>query len=460
MFFSFRIGLFGFGASASIRDDNKLAGDEGVGNYGLRDQVRALEWIRRFISEFGGNPLNVTLFGEDTGAADIICHLLSASNETRPLFHRAIIQSAIFDYNLRNLPTAGWHLSRAMSTLHVSTLEQLRAIEAGHLIGLGEDMRAIDDGFFFRRGWKESILPVDRHRRGHPKDRSRSVHSKSSTSRQSRPMPALNLPPNLQPLIIGDCGYDSFLWSLPVSFWTPGAIVRRLKAVCQSLAKATTLLCAYDIYSHAADEEIAERVLELVNDARVAWPAECVAQGARRERGGRGVWRYVFDQDGPVRGVPHHAADLIYLFDNMPLPESLRLPPGVEQAAELFFDGPFDVSDDEDEDVIELGVKFASEILNDGNVEEWAVPHVDAWAYTRVRDAIQERWISFAYGEVPWSEDKVYVFGPEGETGERSRCIFERRRRTAAWREVLEPLGMQLVQKVGLELSRGPSVSR
>ena len=59
-------------------------------------------------------------------------------------------------------------------------------------------------------------------------------------------------------------------------------------------------------------------MLELVNDARVAWPTECIAENAKREK--HGVWRYVFDQEGPTRGIPHHAADIMYLFDTVPLP--------------------------------------------------------------------------------------------------------------------------------------------
>jgi len=51
----------------------------------------------------------------------------------------------------------------------------------------------------------------------------------------------------------------------------------------------------------------------------------------------------------------------------------------------------------------------------------------------------------------------VFVFGPEGEAGERGSNIFEGRRRTEAWRAALEPLGPALVQKVGLELANGPS---
>jgi hypothetical protein len=82
---------------------------------------------------------------------------------------------------------------------------------------------------------------------------------------------------------------------------------------------------------------------------------------------------------------------------------------------------------------------------------------VDQYQYTAVRDALQSRWLAFAYGAAPWARDKVFVFGPEGEAGERGLNIFEGRRRTTAWRTALEPLGRALVQKVGLELGNGPS---
>lgn len=158
------------------------------------------------------------------------------------------------------------------------------------------------------------------------------------------------------------------------------------------------------------------------------------------------MWRYVFDQEGPTRGIPHHAADLVYLFDNAPLPEcarpSAQSSPIVE-CPERFYD----YSDEEEDVKIKCG--------NLQDEDEWRVPSVDEWSYARVRDTIQERWIAFANGEAPWNEDKVFVFGPEGETGERSSWIFEGRRRKQVWKEALEPLG-PLVQKVGLELSRGP----
>jgi hypothetical protein len=192
-----------------------------------------------------------------------------------------------------------------------------------------------------------------------------------------------------------------------------------------------------------------DHVLDLVNDARVAWPIEIIASNAKRERGGHHVWRYVFDQEGPSRGIPHHAADLVYLFDNVPLPE-LKSPALREKS---LGEGPFDDIDDEESyEIRSTGYEFESECEED----EWDVCVVDRFSYTRVKDAIQERWIAFAHGESPWSEDKFFVFGPEGETGERSECIFEARRRRHLWKEAFEPLGLQMVQKLGAELSRGP----
>ncbi|MDT7787997.1 MAG: para-nitrobenzyl esterase, partial [Pseudonocardiales bacterium] len=72
---SYRLGIFGY-----LRD-----------NLGLQDQVVALRWVRDNIAAFGGDPSNVTAFGQSAGA-DSVYALMLASDE--PLFHRAIMQSA------------------------------------------------------------------------------------------------------------------------------------------------------------------------------------------------------------------------------------------------------------------------------------------------------------------------------------------------------------------------------
>jgi hypothetical protein len=137
---------------------------------------------------------------------------------------------------------------------------------------------------------------------------------------------------------------------------------------------------------------------------------------------------------------------LVYLFDNVPLPE-IKSPSLTE---EVYFDGPFDDVDEDEE------IELERRSWGSASDEEWETYIVDQFSYARVKDAIQEKWIAFAYGESPWNEEKVFVFGPEGETGERSRSIFQGRRRQQLWKQTFEPLGMQLIQKIGAELSRGP----
>ncbi|XP_049876915.1 acetylcholinesterase-like [Pectinophora gossypiella] len=80
-----------------------LRTEDAPGNAGMKDQVAALRWVQRNIEAFGGDPDNVTLFGESAGAASVSYHLLSPM--TKGLFHKAIIQSgsslAPWAYQLR-----------------------------------------------------------------------------------------------------------------------------------------------------------------------------------------------------------------------------------------------------------------------------------------------------------------------------------------------------------------------
>ncbi|KAL5279149.1 CES5A.2 family protein [Megaselia abdita] len=82
---NYRVGIFGFLSSESL---------ECPGNYGLKDQVESLRWIKEHISVFGGDPNTVTIFGESAGAASV--SYLLESEKSKGLFHRAIMQSGIF----------------------------------------------------------------------------------------------------------------------------------------------------------------------------------------------------------------------------------------------------------------------------------------------------------------------------------------------------------------------------
>ncbi|KAJ8682868.1 hypothetical protein QAD02_018660 [Eretmocerus hayati] len=81
---NYRLGVLGF-----LNLGSKVAS----GNQGLKDQVMALQWVRDNIFNFGGDPHNVTIFGESAGGASV--HYLSLSPLAKGLFHKAIIQSGV-----------------------------------------------------------------------------------------------------------------------------------------------------------------------------------------------------------------------------------------------------------------------------------------------------------------------------------------------------------------------------
>jgi len=95
---NYRLNAFGF---LSVREFAGEAADQpAVGNYGLLDQVAALRWIAANVAAFGGDPANVTIFGESAGGVSV-CNLM-ASSLARGLFAKAIMQSG----NCLRNPTA------------------------------------------------------------------------------------------------------------------------------------------------------------------------------------------------------------------------------------------------------------------------------------------------------------------------------------------------------------------
>jgi para-nitrobenzyl esterase len=86
---NYRLGPLGFLALPELQQEDPKSS---TGNYGIQDQVQALGWVRDNIANFGGDPQNVTVFGQSAGGMSI-CVLL-ASPESAGLFHQAMIMSA------------------------------------------------------------------------------------------------------------------------------------------------------------------------------------------------------------------------------------------------------------------------------------------------------------------------------------------------------------------------------
>lgn len=97
---NYRLGALGFLAHPALTD--QPGGPSG--NYGLMDQQAALRWVRQNIGAFGGDPRNVTIFGESAGGLSVLSQL--ASRTAEGLFTGAIVQSGAYDLTQAPLATA------------------------------------------------------------------------------------------------------------------------------------------------------------------------------------------------------------------------------------------------------------------------------------------------------------------------------------------------------------------
>lgn len=83
---NYRVGVFGFAASPALNDSDSL-------NAGLLDQRLGLAWVQKHISAFGGNPNNVTIFGESDGATAVGLQITAYGGKVKAPFQRSIMQS-------------------------------------------------------------------------------------------------------------------------------------------------------------------------------------------------------------------------------------------------------------------------------------------------------------------------------------------------------------------------------
>jgi para-nitrobenzyl esterase len=139
---NYRVGVLGFLALPAL-DAEK----HDIGNYGLMDQQLALAWLQQNIAAFGGDPRNVTIFGQSAGGVSTLAHI--ASPGSAHLFAKAIVESAGTPSLLRTLTplaraeTNGTRFAAAagctenvMTCLRALTPAQIVAAQTGNLTGL------------------------------------------------------------------------------------------------------------------------------------------------------------------------------------------------------------------------------------------------------------------------------------------------------------------------------------
>jgi para-nitrobenzyl esterase len=289
---NYRLGIFGF---LVYPDLAKESGRNSAGNYGLLDQVAALQWVRQNISAFGGDPASVTIFGESAGSFSVSA--LMASPLAKGLFQKAIGESgaAFFSAGLAFEPLAVREekdLKLVSSTLGIQSVSELRAVPAQKLLDSffkpgGEHNFAFDpdvDGYF---------LPE-------------SVPAIFAAGKQ-----------NDVPLL---AGWNHDEGSFDVVFNPQKPTVDSMKATAQKEfgAKAAEFL---RLYPAETDAQALRSMEDFAGDRFIAWSTWRWMQ-AQSKTGKQPVYRYRFDlaqpadPNGPQLGA-FHSSEIEYVFGQL-----------------------------------------------------------------------------------------------------------------------------------------------
>jgi len=140
---NYRLGSLGFFAHPALA---KESGHNASGNYGMMDAIAALQWVKKNISAFGGDPNNVTIAGESAGA--IMVGALLGSPQAKGLYHRAIAESGgwmgLTMGRMTSGQTAQANGAKTMEALGVKTIAELRAKPMNELTGLSAGGLIVD----------------------------------------------------------------------------------------------------------------------------------------------------------------------------------------------------------------------------------------------------------------------------------------------------------------------------
>lgn len=154
---NYRLGALGFMTHPEL---SKESPHRSSGNYAILDQIEALKWVRDNISKFGGDPKNVTIFGESAGGTSV--YLLTATPLSKGLFHRAILQSPWLDPSIfrdlkkenENGPSAETlgqqQVQKVLGTTNADVMTKLRAMSVDEVLEkIKERWPVVTDGWIF-----------------------------------------------------------------------------------------------------------------------------------------------------------------------------------------------------------------------------------------------------------------------------------------------------------------------
>ncbi len=274
---NYRLGPYGFFVHPALTAESP---HQASGNYGLMDMLASLRWVQTNIAAFGGDPGNVTVFGQSAGAMAIAS--LVASPEAEGLMHRAISQSGAWmglgpAAAMRTRDQAEEVGLKAATDAGITTVEQLRALSAAEVTDKFRSAGMIVDGW---------VIPED----------------PSTTFAAGRQ--------NAVDVLVGSNKDEAFFaGARTVQQFEEQARVRWGALADQYLA----------LYPHATDEEAQASSAQTSNDGTF-WHMRLYAD-YQVQRGNK-AYLYFFAQNPPApAGQPAfpaaHAAEVPYVFNNL-----------------------------------------------------------------------------------------------------------------------------------------------
>jgi para-nitrobenzyl esterase len=310
---NYRLGVFGFMAHPEL---TKESGRNASGNYGLLDQVAALRWVHKNIAAFGGDPKNVTIFGESAGSASVSA--LVATPLTKGLITRAIGESGAFfavgDQGLaaQSLAASEQNGVKFATALGAKSIAELRAKPADEVLKAA----LADQSYRFGPNVDGYLFPTD-------------APSIYATGKQAH-----------IPLLAGWNAdeirvYSTFGKAKPTAQSFTAQVRSQFGDSADALLK---------LYPASTDEEAVRSAGDLAGDLFIAWGTWKWIE-MQNQTGGAPVYRFRFEQAVPVpsgtviNGEPatskdvgaRHAGEIEYVFGalkstNAPFqPEDVKL---------------------------------------------------------------------------------------------------------------------------------------
>ncbi len=286
----YRLGIFGF------LSHRKLTQEQGAsGNYGLMDQIAALQWVQRNIARFGGDPKNVTIAGESAGSQDV--SLMLAAPAARTLFEKAIMESG----------TPGF----GMPFRSLSDAERI-GDQADALLGAGGDLAKL------RRMSVPALLAVDLKLHDDALESDAMVWLRTTIDGKIFPRDPRALLGEAPPkaVILG-----SNLVELGAERTHRDPLIAKAFGIREAEARA---FYHADRIDPPADARMGSLDDQIGTDIIFRCPTEHMAEILAAE--GAPVWRYEFDA-APNGARTSHAAEIPYAFGDSTFDHALSLKP-------------------------------------------------------------------------------------------------------------------------------------